>query len=106
LAKSSAVKTYLDKKLGTVTNQYTELSTKVENKLDKTDLDIQGDNTYIQVEGNQNSKKNNYKISLKTDKLKEYINSNVDLSSKADKDAGNIEVDSWATKLGTGSIEE
>ncbi|WP_375168142.1 YadA-like family protein [Sneathia vaginalis] len=106
LAKSSAVKTYLDNKLGSITNQYTELTTKVENKLDKTDVDVTGDNTYIQVEGNQNNKKNNYKISLKTDKLKEYINSNVDLSSKADKNAGNIEVDSWATKLGTGEVAE
>ena len=83
-----------------------QLNTALEKKLDKEDLDIQGDNTYIQVEGNQNSKKNNYKISLKTDKLKEYINSNVDLSSKADKNAGNIEVSSWATKLGTGEVAE
>ncbi|WP_375168067.1 YadA-like family protein [Sneathia vaginalis] len=70
------------------------------------DVDVKGDNTYIQVDNNQKGKKNNYKISLKTDEIKKYITSSVNLSSKADKNAENITVNEWAKKLGTGEVKD
>ena len=70
------------------------------------DVDVKSGDNYIKVDNNQNGKKNNYKISLKTDEIKKYITSSVNLNSKANVNADNITVNKWAEKLGTGEVKD
>ena len=106
LAKSSAVKTYVDTKINNI-------STKVSGKLSSDDVDVTGDE-YINV----SKDKNKYGLSLNKDKLGANIdlsnnsaitNINTELGKKANLDASNVKgtyLTNWQSTLGTGKIED
>ena len=112
LVTGGTVKEYVDSKIETNTNT---INTTLNKKLDKDDLDVTGDNKYITVTNEDNTKKK-YKVAFKESALKQLVN-NTDitnntylktkLDNKADKDASNLtetDITKWQEKLGNGSV--
>ena len=104
LAKSSAVKTYVDTEINNI-------STKVSSKLSSDDVDVKGD-AYISVASDA-TKTNHYTLTFDKEKLGKELDltNNTNLNTKLAKYAlldgsnlDNIVVNKWAEKLGTGSI--
>ena len=91
-----------------------QLNTELDKKLNKADLDIQGDNKYINVTNTDKK----YNIAFNEDNLKQLVNATditnnnylkTKLDTKANKDATNLEdtdVTKWQEKLGNGTIAE
>ena len=114
LVNGGTVKTYVDSKIENSTNT---INTTLDTKLNKDDLEVTGDDKYIDVT-NEDATKKKYKVAFKESALKQLVNDTditnntylkTKLDTKADKDAGNLDekdIENWQNKLGNGTVTD